>query len=102
MADPGDGQGGFTIVQWATFFGTFIGGALAAFVGVKAKTRRTAGDGVEWFYDGPVAKALETLQSIDRETVEARREQREAADEQTDILRDILNSVTREGPRRRS
>ncbi len=108
MPNPGDGQAGFTIVQWITFVGTFVGGALAAFVGAKVKTRRTSGEGVEWFYDGPVANALKIFQGIYTETVEGRREQRQLSeernkklDEQTNILRQIKECITREWPPRR-
>lgn len=108
MPSPGDPQGGLTIIQWITFFGTFVGGVLLALVGAKVKPRRTSGEGVEWFYDGPVAKALEIFQGIYRETVEGRREQREFSearnkklDEQTNILRQIKECITREWPPRR-
>jgi hypothetical protein len=76
---------------------------------VKAKSRRSSGEGVEWYFDGPLGKALDALQGIYREAVEARREQRTFADErnkkldvQTDLLRDIKECVTRERTRRRS
>lgn len=111
MADPGDGQAGFTLLQGAVAFGAFLGGALAAFLGAKAKGRRSSGDGVEWFYDGPIAKALETLQGIYRVLVQSREDQQRFAnennkklDDQTDILRDIKDCITRErssSPRRR-
>jgi hypothetical protein len=105
MADTGDG--GLTLLQGAVAIGTILGAALAGFLSAKGKAR-LSGENVEWFFDGPVVKALDILQGIYRENAEGRREQREAADEtnkrldkQIDILNDIRNCVTRERPPRR-
>lgn len=105
MADPVDGLGAFPIIQAAVAGVITIGGAIAAWRGLVSKTRHRTGEGVEWFFDGPIAKALDTLQSIYRETVEGRKEQQKFADErnkkmddQTEILRDIREGLTRERP----
>jgi len=109
MPEPINSPESLTVVQIVLWFGTFAGGALAAFLGVRAKMRRNGngdvprrsiGGGVEWFWDGPVGKVLETLQAIYRELKQAREdaarhadERNKKMDEQTGILRDIEDNT---------
>ena len=102
MADPVNNPETLTFLQYALGVGTAIGAALAAFIGVRAKTRRrddppaTAGAGVQWFLDGPIGKALDLLDGIYREIKQQREDHQRYAnennrkhDEQTALLRDL-------------
>lgn len=94
-----------TLLQYALGLGTVVGSSIAAFIGVKAKMRRkdehrTSGPGTEWFFDGPIGRALETLQGMARTLDEARAENRRFADErnkkldvQTELLREIKDNT---------
>ena len=119
MPDPANES--FTILQIVTYIGSAVGGAIAAFLGVRAKQRRNgerddhpnrnAARGVQWWWDGPVGKALEVLHDIytvltetrsDRQRIadEARADQQRFADErnrkmddQIALLRDIEHNT---------
>jgi hypothetical protein len=111
MPEPINSTDSLTVVQIVLWFGTFAGGAMAAFLGVRAKLRRNGngdpreprrsiGGGVEWFWDGPVGKVLEILQAIYREQKQIREdaarhadERNRKMDEQTGILREIEDNT---------
>jgi hypothetical protein len=108
MADPASSIDTLTIVQYATGFGIALGSAVAAFFGVRAKLRRSAEEGrrsvmsggVEWYWDGPLGKVLETFQGMYREQKQAREdaqrqanENNEKLDEQTAELRALNQNM---------
>lgn len=96
MPESGEGP---TLLQLMMAAGTFVGAALLALVGTRKKQQS---DGVEWFFDGPLVKALETLQGIYRETVRMREDNQRFAtennqklDQQIELLREIKDLQSR-------
>lgn len=103
MAEPNDSLSGLPLLlQWALYAGAFVGSIIAIIAGVRAKSKPddvpaipTAGRTVEWFMDGPIAKALETFQGIYRELQQQGKDQQRFANERNQKL-DALISEQRE------
>lgn len=104
MSEPSlvDGLVGLPIVQAAVIIASAVAGVLLWLRGEKNKTNSTAESGAlppgsTWFFDGPIIKALETLQGCYRVLTEIRTDNQRHADEErrrdeemTDILRELL------------
>lgn len=104
MSEPSlvDGLVGLPIVQAAVIIASAVAGVLLWLRGEKNKTNSTAESGglppgSTWFFDGPIIKALETLQGCYRVLSEIRTDNQRHADEErrrdeemTDILRELL------------
>ncbi len=92
--------GSFPIIQVAVAGAIAVGAVLAWYRGERSKTDATSSGlppGTSWYFDGPVVRALETLQGCYRVLNEIRTDaQRHADDERhrdeemTEILRKLL------------
>ena len=100
MADPVESLGAFPIIQLAVAAVVGIGGAIAVWKALTVKPRRTAGEGVEWFLDGPIAKALDRLEGIYRELRQMREDENRHAHEANEKLDELID-LTRDRPHRR-
>ncbi len=101
MSEPSvvEALGAFPIIQVAVAGAIAIGAVLAWYRGERAKSDNTGGlpPGATWFFDGPIVKALESLQGCYRVLTEIRTDNQRHADEErrrdeemTDILRELL------------
>lgn len=92
-----DGLGAFPIIQIAVAGAIAAGAVLAWYRGERSKPDPGGlPPGASWFFDGPIIKALETLQGIYRVLGEMRadnarfaHEHNEKLDQQIDLLRQI-------------
>lgn len=116
MAGPVESLGDFPIIQIAVAAAIAIGAAVAVWRGAsgKPKNGHDFDNGVQWFFDGPIGKALDLLQAIYRVLTEIRVDQQRFADEnnrkldeQAKLLRDefdeqseLLREIRDHRPRR--
>lgn len=104
MSEPSlvDGLVGLPLVQAAVIIASAVAGILLWLRGEKNKTNATAESGglppgSTWFFDGPIIKALETLQGCYRVLTEIRTDNQRHADdarrrdeENIELMRELL------------
>lgn len=94
-----DALGAFPIIQIAVAGAIAVGAVLAWYRGERRKDPTAGGlpPGASWFFDGPIVKALESLQGCYRTLQEIRQdnqrhadEQRRREEEQSELIRELL------------
>jgi len=101
MSDPSvvDGLASLPIIQAAVIIASTVAGVMLWLRGEKRTREQNGGlpPGASWFFDGPIVKALESLQGCYRILGEIRadnqrfaEEERRRQEEMTEILREIL------------